>query len=350
MRRTAWIGLVLTLAACAPKPPDKAPAGPATVATGTPEPARRLRFAIVPKQKDNPVFAYAKTAAEKRAAELGVEVLWDAPAQNDEAKQALVVETFAEQGVDGIAVSCSNPDTLGRAIDKAVAAGIPVVTWDSDSPNSQRKAFYGINDDATGRLLGEEMAALLPDGGSVALFSGVKGAENLEQRLRGAAEGLKVNPKIQVITTVYCDDDIAKSAQLVSDLVAGHPDLGGIIMVGGWPLFAANGLADIEPGKVKVVAVDPLPEAQHWIESGHVQVCVGQKVFGWGRESVNMLYALANGQPIAGADEHGFVDSGVDVVVKEKTGRYAGDRYIALADYRQLFAEMSGESAAPTGN
>lgn len=346
MNRRGWWTVVLAgwltgLAACgrtnAPDPTAEAPSAPApTRAAESAVPEADQTFAMIPKQKDNPVFAYARQAAEQRAEELGVELLWDGPPSNDPAAQASLIETFVSQGVDGIAVSASNPETLKRAIDKAVEAGVPVVTWDSDAPNSQRAAFYGIDDEATGRMLGEELVALLPEGGKVAILSGVPGAENLERRVRGARAVLEAADGIEVLPVVYGDDDIPRSVEAIADTMAEHPDLAGWVLVGGWPLFARNGLDAVEPGRTKVVAVDPLPETWPWIEDGHVQVIVGQKVFGWGRESVNLLHALATGQPID-ADENGFVDSGVDIVVPEATGRYADERYTPLAAYREQF-------------
>ncbi|MBI5834982.1 MAG: substrate-binding domain-containing protein [Armatimonadetes bacterium] len=339
---------VLMLGGCAPKPPaDSAPpAGakpePAKAKSEAPSPGTKLRFAVVPKQKDNPVFAYAKTAAERRAKELGVDLVWDAPNANDEAKQAEIVSTLADQGVNGIALSCSNPATLKNAIDKAEAKGIPVICWDSDAPTSKRRAFYGIDDQATGKLLGEEMARLLPSGGSVMILSGVQGAQNLESRIKGVNEALAAAKGIKVLGVQYCKDDVTTSVQMIGDVMSKHPDLGGWVMVGGWPLFAKNGLDAIKPGKTKVVAVDPLPEAQKWLESGHVQVCVGQKVFGWGSESISILNALAQGKPVPGMDAKGFVDSGVDIVVPKKEGAYTDAKYIDLPTYRQQFEAAAG--------
>lgn len=350
MRAWVLVGTLLCCIGCAKEsapppssghPTETSPAPPYAPPSSA-EGDRSLRFAVIPKQKDNPVFSYARGAAEAAAAELGVEVLWDAPEQSDEAAQARILEAFISQEVDGIAVSCINAELMKRAIDKAVEAGIPVVTWDSDSPTSRRTAFYGIDDYGTGRLLAEELLALLPEGGTVALLSGVQGAANLEERLRGAREVLAEAEGIELVATEYCDDDVPRAEQVVTDVMARYPDLGGWIMVGGWPLFAKNGLSAVTPGKTKVVSVDPLPEAQHWIADGYVQVCVGQKVFGWGRESVRMLYALARGESIEGLGEGGFVDSGVDLVVNDKSGRYADERYTLLSDYAARFAAGPG--------
>ncbi len=307
---------------------------------------RTYRFAIIPKQLDNPVFNYAKMGALGAAAKLGnVEIYWNAPETNDEAKQAQIFETYVRQKVDGIAVSCVNAEIMRRVIDKAVEQGIPVVTWDSDSPNSKRQAFYGMDDYEAGKTIGEELAKLIGGKGKVAILSGVQGAQNLTTRIQGVQDALKEYPDIRVVTTVYCNDDATRAESLINSVMQQHPDLAGWAMVGGWALFTKTGLNGIKPGVTKVVSVDPLEgNPWMWIEKGYVQVCIGQKVFDWGAKSVEMLYNLAQGRGIPQADEKGFVNSGLDIVVLDKTKFADPSRYISLEDYKKMFEQRKQEA------
>src|SRR5688572_4972477 len=67
---------------------------------------QRLRFAVIPKSLDLPVFNYARIGAERAAKELGnVEIIWNAPANADQLKQKEILESFITQRVDGIAIS-----------------------------------------------------------------------------------------------------------------------------------------------------------------------------------------------------------------------------------------------------
>src|ERR1041385_5035793 len=87
----------------------------------------KLRFAVIPKSLDIPVFNYAKIGAEREAAKRGnVEVIWRAPETADQLRQKEILESFITQRVDGIAISCLNGDFLTDTINKAVDAGIPV--------------------------------------------------------------------------------------------------------------------------------------------------------------------------------------------------------------------------------
>src|ERR1041385_9485708 len=110
----------------------------------------KLRFAVIPKSLDIPVFNYAKIGAEREAAKRGnIEIIWRAPETADQLRQKEILESFITQRVDGIAISCLNGDFLTETINRAIDAGIPVVTWDADAPKSKRIAFYGVDDRAS---------------------------------------------------------------------------------------------------------------------------------------------------------------------------------------------------------
>ena len=115
------------------------------------------------------------------------------PTSADQLKQKEILESFITQHVDGIAISALNGDFLTDTINRAVDAGIPVVTWDSDAPKSKRCAFYGVDDFASGRILGEQAVKLLNGKGKVAIITSV-GATNLQRRLDGVREVLAKAP------------------------------------------------------------------------------------------------------------------------------------------------------------
>src|SRR5215510_16282753 len=129
---------------------------------------KKLRFALIPKALDIPVFDYANKGAQREAtAEGNIEVIYRGPDHSDELKQKEILESFIQQKVDGIAISVLNASFLSSTNDKAIDAGIPVVTWDSDPPNSKRIAFYGVDDFSSGQRMGEETGKLLNGKGTV---------------------------------------------------------------------------------------------------------------------------------------------------------------------------------------
>lgn len=279
----------------------------------------KYRFAVIPKALDIPVFNYARIGAQRAARELGnVEVIWRAPETADPLKQKEVLESFITQRVDGIAISCVNGDLLTETINKAIASGIPVVTWDSDAPKSNRIAFWGVDDFASGQLMGHEAAKLVGGKGKVALITSL-GADNLRRRLEGVQDALKHYPGLRVIETFDIKEDTIRCTEVIATTMNRHPDLALWISVGGWPVFARNALDPVDPAKTKAVVFDTIPPAPEVMKAGKVQLLVGQKYFGWGSEPVNLLHGIKQGR----MPSQTIINSGVDIVTKANVEQYA---------------------------
>jgi ribose transport system substrate-binding protein len=284
---------------------------------GQPEGPRTLRFALIPKSLDIPVFDYANKGAQRYAAEAGnIEVIYRGPDRPDELKQKEILESFISQQVDGIAISVLNAEFLTSTIDRAVDAGIPVVTWDSDAPESKRLAFYGVDDYQSGLIMGREAARLLDGTGTVAFLTSL-GANNLQRRLDGARDALKEFPGITVVETYDIKEDSVRCAELIATGTNRYPDLGAWISVGGWPVFTANALTPVPP-TTNFVSFDTNPPAPDLLRAGKVQVLLGQKYFGWGSESIRLLAEIVAGR----MPENPIIDSGVDVVTIENLDAY----------------------------
>src|SRR5512140_3358531 len=117
----------LLLSACGtpatPVPPQSttAPAAPAAAKV----------FVLVPKNLGNPYFDTSNNGAQEAAKELGVTVLYQGPAAADATQQIQLINSLIAQKVSGLAISADDSDALKPVGAQAMAAGIPVVTWDS---------------------------------------------------------------------------------------------------------------------------------------------------------------------------------------------------------------------------
>ena len=280
---------------------------------------RELRFAVIPKALDIPVFNYARIGAERAAAELGnVRVEWRAPDTADQLKQKEILESFITQRVDGIAISALNGDFLTDTINRAIDAGIPVVTWDSDAPKSKRIAFYGVDDFDSGRIMGQEAIKLLNGTGKVAIITSV-GATNLQRRLDGVRDALTKAPRIEIVEIYDIKEDVVRCAEIIATGTRRYPDLAAWIAVGGWPVFTRNALAAVDPAKTKVISFDTVESGLDLLRAGKVQVLLGQKYFGWGSESVKLLHGIKNGR----MPPSPIINSGVDIVTRDNVEQYA---------------------------
>jgi ribose transport system substrate-binding protein len=300
------IASFLLLSGCAKKTEDK-----------------KMIFAFVPKLLDNPVFQVAWQGAQGAAKDLGngkIEVQRFAPVKSDAVEQAQIIESLIEKKVDGIAVSVNDADALKESIDKAVDAGIPVVTFDSDAPKSKRSAYYGTANAPSGKKMAEYLVKTMGTKGNIGILMGTPGAPNLEERKEGILQFLKDYPEISVVATEYCYDDVNKGVSGMEAAMQAHPDLKGWVLPGAWALFTPppGPFGSKKPGDLTVISIDALPEELDYVRQGYVQVLLGQKLWGWGYESVRMLKDIKEGKKV-----EGVIDSGVDVITKENVEEYA---------------------------
>ena len=131
---------------------------------------------------------------------------------------------------------------------------------------------------------------------------------------------LKSYPDIKVAATEYCYDDVNKGVSGMEAVMQAHPDLNGWILCGAWAIFtpAPGPFASKKPGQLTVIAFDALPEEWEYVRQDYVQVLLGQKLWGWGYESIRSLLAIKQGEK-----PKEIIDSGLDIVTKENVEEYA---------------------------
>jgi ribose transport system substrate-binding protein len=145
-----------------------------------------------------PYWQSAHAGFTRAAAEYGVTEEMRGP---DTFTPAIEVDEFraaVARKPAGILVSVADPSLMGPEINKAIAAGIPVITIDSDAPDSQRLYFIGTNNLEAGRLGGERVAATLSGKGNVVFFT-MPGQPNLEERLKGYKDAFASFPGIKIV-------------------------------------------------------------------------------------------------------------------------------------------------------
>jgi len=263
-----------------------------------------IKISYIPKALNNPVFDLSKRGAEDAGKALGFEVSWDGPVKSDAAEQVRVMEDVIARQVDGIAVSCNDPATLKPAIDKAMDKGIKVITWDADAPDSKRILNYGVDQYSNGFKGGNLLASLMGGKGDVAYMTGVPGAFNLEERIRGFKDAVAKYPDMKIVASDACNDDIAKAAEQVEARLRAMPDLNGYFFIGMWPLFTdPNSMPTMvkagTSGKTKIVSVDSLRDALVYLQKGIVHGLIGYSWYGYGYNSAKILYALLTNHYIA---------------------------------------------------
>jgi ribose transport system substrate-binding protein len=253
-----------------------------------------VALAFVPKALNNPVFEITRAGAEDRVAQLtDVSFRWVGPTTTDAAAQSQIIDDLVVQGINGICVSCNDPAALLPAINRAVDAGVAVITWDADSPDSKRLTNVGIDQEAAGFMAGEQMLKRVQTG-KVAILTGTPGALNLEQRRNGFLKAIE-GSGLEEVATDPNYDDVQRAVEIVEQRINATPDLAGYFFVGMWPFFAD--LATMPQLKEFVgrggicVSLDALSGAVAAVEQGLANVLIGYSWYGFGTTAVDVLVA-----------------------------------------------------------
>jgi ribose transport system substrate-binding protein len=255
---------------------------------------RTITIGVIGKSQSNPVFPIARIGAEDAARDLSkkhnlnIKIDWRTPNDEDAQKQAEAIEQLVLTGVDGIAISCSDANKVTEAINRAVAAGVPVATFDSDAPASKRFVTFGIDSFQCGFRTMEELAKLMDGKGTVAILGGSPNAPNLQQRVAGAKAAAAKHPGMNVRGVFYHRETPQDAAAKIEQVMQANPDINGWALIGGWPLFTENALK-WPPGTVKCVSMDALPAELGYIRSGHVPVLLHENFYEWGYRPVELL-------------------------------------------------------------
>ena len=304
MNRNGLLGMLAGVLACASV---FAAADEAQPAPGQPKVAvkKQIKISMIAKSSTNPVFLSARTGAEAAAKDLsekhGIKVTidWRTPPTEDGQVQAQRISQAVNEGTDAILISCSDASKVSGAINDAVARGVPVMTFDSDAPQSKRFAYYGVNDLETGARVMAELAELLNGKGNVAILAGNQNAPNLRKRAEGVTKEAAKYPGIKIVGTFYHTETPQDAAAEVVRAMNAYPEINAWAMIGGWALFTKTLLNDVDPAKVKIVSVDALSPELPYVEKGVAPVLLAQPTYKWGYVSVEKIVAkLCLGQEV----------------------------------------------------
>ncbi len=309
IRKLLTLALVVGLLAGCVAPVATAPAAEAPAAEapaeGAPAAEGGVTYVLVPKNMGNPYFDAANKGAQEAAAELGVTVNYQGSSTADATEQITLINSLIAQGVAGLAISANDADALQPTGAEAIAAGIPVVTWDAAIAEGGRTVHVN-QADAEGIGRGQiQIASELAGGeGEIAILSATSTAPNQNEWI-GWMEDELTKPEyagLTLVATVYGDDDDEKSYTEAQGLMQTYPDLKVIISptsVG----IAAAARAVTDAGKIGQVMVTGLGtpnQMREYVKSGAAPAFALWSPVDLGYLAIFTLHAIASGE-ITGA-------------------------------------------------
>lgn len=232
----------------------------------------------------------------------------------------------------GILISAADANLFKADIDSATAAGIPVVTVDSDSPGSQRLFFVGTNNYEAGRMGGRRLVDILKNKGNVIVFT-IAGQANVDERLKGYRDVLADHPGIKIVDVVDTKGDSRVAFDGAEEILAKRKT-----GVDAFVCLEANSGQEVaevlhrgNAADKTVIAFDTNDETLKWIKQGVIAATIAQKPWSMSFVGLQMLDMIHHNPPPLLSHNFAqdsfsvvpsFVDTGATLIDKDNVAQF----------------------------
>ncbi|WP_069816432.1 sugar ABC transporter substrate-binding protein [Streptomyces sp. TP-A0874] len=259
-----------------------------------------------------PIGAGMKSAGK----ELGADVDLIGPTGGDAGQQVSEIQTLIQQkAVDGLAVSSASSDALKPVIAQAYDAGIPIISFNTDNPDSKQMGFVGQDLKKSGKAQAEQLRKEL-DGtndGKVVVFSVDTGAGWSHDRFNGFKKGL-ADSGLKVVGPVNVGNEPSSAYNTVESTMAGQKD---VVAIAGLDCCSTTAAAKwvAQSGKSDAISMggfDLLTQTAEYLDDGVLNFTISQNPAEQGYQAVKVLHDfLTDGKEITG------VDTGSEFITKK---------------------------------
>ena len=251
---------------------------------------------------------------------------YDPKGEHDEFMRAVA------QKPAGIMVSSADASVIGPDIDTAIGRGVPVITMDSDAPESKRLFFVGTDNHKAGMQSAELTAKLLGNKGNVVIFT-IPSQQNLKDRLHGYQDAVGENGGIKIMQVVDMKGDPTVAFDTTKQMIEGKAKVDAFVCL---EAIACPEVGEVVnranmTGKVKIIAMDTDQRTIDWIQKGVISAAVAQKPYTMGYFGAKLLDDIHHHppNPLSGnwaqdsrSPVPSFVDTGAFTVDKDNIATF----------------------------
>jgi ribose transport system substrate-binding protein len=302
-----------------------APAGEKAAADGA-EAKESFTLAVIPKSTGGEFWETVEQGSQQAAEELGVDIKWEgALTETEISEQKKIIENMINLDVDGIALAPLNATSMKKDVENAVAAGIPVIIFDSGVEGDAHTSFVATDNPAGGGLGAKYLTETMKGPAKkVVLLRFVQGTASTEQRAEGFLEEAK-KAGFDVATDVYIEDaTVAGAKKTATNVLEGYVQDGKLAVDGIFAcnLTASQGMAaalddlrksGVNTDQVVFVGFDSSEGMVRELKNGNVDALVVQDPKKMGYLAVETLVKHLRKVPV-----EPFIDTGVQVVTADR--------------------------------
>jgi simple sugar transport system substrate-binding protein len=282
-------------------------------------------FVMVNHVTTNVFFTPTQNGAADACKLLGCSYTWTGSSSSNVAEMVNAINSAVSGKADGIASSLIDPSAFNAPVKSALSAGIPVVAYNADEPQTGRLSYIGQDLYLSGQEMGAHIQALLPGGGDIALFIATPGSANIQPRINGAIATLKTTPNIKY-SVVATGAAVPAELTVIESWATGHPSAKGMFAV---DAGSTQGLAQtIQKQGLKSKGwvgggYDLTPITEQLLAAGYIEFTIDQQPYLQGFLPILQLYMYKASQGLSGIAD---VDTGLKFLDKTTVIPYSSTK------------------------
>jgi len=290
--------IMALIAGCSPK------------ATQAPETAGKPYIPVISKGFQHQFWQAVKIGAEQAAADLDVDITFEGPESEAMVdKQVEMFQTALDKNPAAICLAAVDSKAFQPLLEKAQAAGIPVIGFDSGVDSDIPVTTASTDNIAAAALAADKMAELIGGEGEVAVIAHDQTSRTGIDRVAGFVDQIKSKyPNITVVDVQYGGGDQLKSTDLAKAIIQAHPNLKGFFGANeGSIIGVLNAVTELGmEGDITVIGYDSGQQQMDAIRSGAESGAITQNPVGIGYKCVEAALKAFNGETLPKTIDTGF--------------------------------------------
>jgi len=259
--------------------------------------ASQKKIGMVISTLNNPFFVTMKTAAEKKAKQLGYKLII-LDSQNDAARERSNVEDLVQQGISVLIINPTDSDAAATSVKVAINKKIPVISVDRAVNGAKVVCHIASDNVAGGKMAAEFILKKLNNKGRIVELQGIPGASATRERGKGFHSVVDGKPNVKIVASQAADFDRQKGLDVMQNIIQANPNFDAVFAHNDEMALGAITALKAANKKVIVVGFDGTPDALKAIKNGDMTATIAQQPDVMGSLAVENAVKLIKGQKI----------------------------------------------------
>lgn len=255
------------------------------------------KIGMVISTQNNPFFVSMKEGAEKKAKELGYELIV-LDSGNDAGKERSNIEDLVQKGVGALIVNPTDSDAVVNAVGVANDAKVPVLTVDRKSNGGEVVSHIASDNVAGGEMAGKYILEKLNGKANIVELQGIPGASATRDRGEGFHKAVDGKDGVKVVASQAADFDRQKGLNVMENIIQANPNFDAVFAHNDEMALGAVKALKAANKNVMVIGFDGNDDAKKSVESGDMAATIAQQPDLMGAMSVENAVKVIKGENV----------------------------------------------------